>query len=145
MLAAAVDNRPGLIKGQTPLFASPQALCASWASKNQSALSSEREKDQRRCFKAIMIWRTNDNLTPGDGSKMFRRPADFTVFERGWTLRSHLRQEHLIDDVNNAIVGWYVRLHNMSHIDLDAVTPIDVEPLSLDCRSRQPLTSDRAG
>jgi hypothetical protein len=128
MLAAAVDNRPGLIKGQTPLFAGPQALCASWASKNQSALSSEREKDQRRCF--------NDNLTPGDGSKMFRRPADFMVFERGWTLRSHLRQEHRIDDVNNAIVGWYVRLHNMSHIDLNALPPIDVNLLSLDCCSR---------
>jgi len=98
----------------------------------------------RRDLKAIMIWRTNDNMTPSDGLKMFRRPAAFTVFQRGWTLRSHLRQEHLVDDMNNAIVGWYVRFHNMSHIDLDAVTPIDVDPLSLDCRSRQPLTRDRA-
>jgi hypothetical protein len=98
----------------------------------------------RRDLKAITIWRTNDNMTPSDGLKMFRSPAIFTVFQRGWTLSSHLRQEHLVDDMNNAIVGWYVRFHNMSHIDLDAVTPIDVDPLSLDCRSRQPLTRDRA-
>jgi hypothetical protein len=55
------------------------------------------------------------------------------------------RQEHLIDDGNNAIVGLYVRLHNMCGIDPPTVTAIDKNLLSLDSRGLQPLTSDFAG